>query len=211
MKKTSVMIEVSEELYDKIVYPYKKKKSFGKLVVQLLDAYLKNDAIYSYINGSLDGLEGEATDKLLKDLDAMASSLSMLDALHNEADSVISNGQKVFNNVNVVKEDTVNEQEVQEIDTHSDDLVSREEVEKIIEDRLNDILNKLHLDTVGGSSSSNVNTPIDRDIVHTTDTSVQTDNRTYIDNILNTEKESTPEEEAFAEDALNDLLSSIGL
>lgn len=96
MKKTNAMIEVSDAVYEDIVMPFKKKKSFGKLITMLLEAYATNDSIYSYINGAMDGLENEATEELLKDLNSMAESLSMLGALNSEAESVIDNGQRVF-------------------------------------------------------------------------------------------------------------------
>lgn len=96
MKKTNVMIEVSDDLYSEIVEPYKKKKGFGKLVVQLLEAYRTNDSIYSYINGAMDELETEATEELLKDLNNMAQSLNMMGVLHNQAEVVIDEGQRAF-------------------------------------------------------------------------------------------------------------------
>ena len=96
MKKTNVMIEVTEEIYDSVVNPYKKKKSFGRLIVMLLEAYAYNDSIYSYINGAMDGIEDQATEELLKDLNSMAESLSMFSAYCDQMESVLDNCQKAF-------------------------------------------------------------------------------------------------------------------
>lgn len=96
MKKTNVMIEVSEELYDSVVLPYKKKKSFGRLVVQLLEAYAENDAVYSYINGTMDELDDKVMDGLLSDLNNMSQSLSMMSFLENEMEATLDNGTKTF-------------------------------------------------------------------------------------------------------------------
>jgi len=96
MKKQNIMIEVSDEIYESVVTPYKKRKSFGKLVVQLLEAYAYNDVIYSYVNGTMDGLENEAMADLQQDLNKMAESLGMLGMLDSEAESVINNGERDF-------------------------------------------------------------------------------------------------------------------
>jgi len=96
MKKTNVMIEVSEDLYDEVVHPYKKQKGFGKLVVQLLEAYRTNDSIYSYINGTMDKLEDEATQELIKDLNSMTQSLNMFGTFQNQAEVIIDEGQRTF-------------------------------------------------------------------------------------------------------------------
>ena len=97
MKRTNVMIEISDEVYEKVVLPYKAKKQFGKLMCMLLEAYATNDSIYSYINGAIDDIEDEAANELLKDLNYMSQSLSMFGALGQQAETVIYNGQKAFN------------------------------------------------------------------------------------------------------------------
>lgn len=99
MKKTSVLIEVSEDLYQDIVEPAKKSKSFSKLVVKLLEAYWENDSIYSYINGSLDGLREEENEELLKSLNSMQESLSMIDVLGNQAETLMEEGLGTFSDI----------------------------------------------------------------------------------------------------------------
>ena len=134
VKKTNLMIEVTDELYNEIVEPYKKRKSFGKLVVQLLEAYRTNDKIYSYINGTIDGLEDEATDELIKDLNSMAQSLSMFGALQNQAEANIDEGVKAFNDFgNRASSDR------DKYTTSSSEVLTRDDVVGIVNDSVSDI------------------------------------------------------------------------
>ena len=136
MKKTNILIEVSDDLYEDIVEPAKKSKTFSKLVVKLLEAYRENDSIYSYINGSLDGLREEENEELLKSLSNMANSLSMLDALSSQAESMVDEGVRAFSEYNtVVKEPSIEGvlplASVVEENKNSNSL-TREEVEEIV-------------------------------------------------------------------------------
>lgn len=99
LKKTNILVEVSDDLFSEVVEPYKKRKGLGRLVVQLLEAYRSNDSIYSYINGTLDGLEADDTKELLKNLSDMSESLSMLGIMQEEAEVVIDEGQRSFNDI----------------------------------------------------------------------------------------------------------------
>lgn len=135
------MIEVSEDLYNEVVEPYKKKKGFGRLVVQLLEAYRTNDSIYSYINGTMDGLENEATEELLKDLNNMAQSLSMFGVLHNQAEVVIDEGQRAFNDFgNQAKEDNSKFESPKE---EAKETLTKEDVVSIVNDSISDIKSML--------------------------------------------------------------------
>lgn len=145
MKKTNVMIEVSEDLYNEVVEPYKKKKGFGKLVVQLLEAYRTNDSIYSYINGTMDGLENEATEELLKDLNNMAQSLNMFGVLHGQAEVVIDEGQRAFNDFgNKAKED-INKFSDAGVSPKEEpkETLTKEDVVSIVNDSISDLKSML--------------------------------------------------------------------
>ena len=136
MKKTNILIEVSDDLYKDIVEPAKKSKTFSKLVVKLLEAYRENDSIYSYINGSLDGLREEENEELLKSLSNMANSISMLDALSSQAESMVDEGVRTFNEYSTeVKEPSIEGvlplASVVEENKNSNSL-TREEVEEIV-------------------------------------------------------------------------------
>lgn len=143
MKKTNVMIEVSDDLYYEIVEPYKKRKGFGKLVVQLLEAYRNNDQIYSFINGTMDGLEDEATNELLRDLNSMADSLSMFGALQNQAEVTIDEGKRAFDSfADTAYEDRgrfTSEQYNKEESKPNQGGLTREDVVNIVNDSLTDV------------------------------------------------------------------------
>lgn len=140
MKKTNVMIEVSDDLYNDIIEPYKKRKSFGRLVVHLLEAYRSNDAIYSFINGAIDGLENESQQELLKDLNSMTQSLNMMGLLQSQAEVVIDEGQRAvdefssqakkdLNNFNMPKDEK--------------GILTRDDVISIVNDSVSDIRDML--------------------------------------------------------------------
>lgn len=143
MKKTNVMIEVSEDLYNEIVEPYKKRKGFGKLVVQLLEAYRTNESIYSYINGTIDGLESEATEELLKDLNNMAQSLNMFGVYQNQAEVVIDEGQRAFNEFSNQARKDSSRFEASPREKSEDKPLTKEDVISIVNDSVSDMKNML--------------------------------------------------------------------
>ena len=140
MKKTNVMIEVSEDLYDEVVHPYKKQKGFGKLVVQLLEAYRTNDSIYSYINGTMDQLQDEATQELLKDLNNMTQSLNMFGAYQSQAEVVIDEGQRAFDSFGERAMDDSTKFTPKEKEKES---LTREDVVNIVNDSMSEIKDML--------------------------------------------------------------------
>lgn len=140
MKKTNVMIEVSEDLYDEVIHPYKKQKGFGRLVVQLLEAYRTNDSIYSYINGTMDKLEDEATKELLKDLNSMTQSLNMFGVLQNQAEVVIDEGKRAFDSFG---EQATNDKDKYSINEDKENSVTREDVVNIVNDSVSEIKDML--------------------------------------------------------------------
>lgn len=131
MKKTSVMIEVSDDLYNDVIEPYKKKKGLGKLIVHLLEAYYTNESIHSYINGIVDGIENESTESLMNDLANMTQSLNMLGVLESQAATVMSDGARAFNDI-----------KVENVNPPTESL-TREDVIKIVDSSVSDIKNML--------------------------------------------------------------------
>lgn len=190
MKKTNVMIEVTDDIYEDIVAPFKKKKSFGKLITMLLEAYANNDSIYSYINGAMDGLENEATEELLKDLNSMAESLSMLGALSSEAEAVIDNGQRAFDDFSTKA--TEDAKKVKETNG-----ISREDVVEIVEDSVSEIKDMLkQLLSNGVTVNSTINTPKSEEKVP---------EEKYV------AEEISKEDEEKAQNALASLMGSLGM
>lgn len=194
--KTNVMVEVDEKLYQDVILPYKQKKSFGKLVVQLLYAFYENDAIYSYINGIMDDIEGEASEELMKNLQDMVQSLNNIGMMQNEAEAVIENGKDDFENWgNNEKEETTNEP--------VEKSVTKEEVVEIVNDSLKDIKEMLNtIISKGVSVNGEVSNKGDEDTETKTSSGVRTPGRVV-------EREGTAEEEEEAKNAMANLLDSL--
>lgn len=143
MKKTNVMIEVSDDLYNDIIEPYKKRKSFGRLVVHLLEAYRSNDAIYSYINGEIDGLENESQQELLKDLNSMTQSLNMMGLLQSQAEVVIDEGQRVVDEFGSQAKKDLNNFNMSKNEKDEKGTLTRDDVISIVNDSVSDIRDML--------------------------------------------------------------------
>ena len=88
MRNVSVMFEVSEEVYDNIVTPFKKSKMLGKLMASLLTGYLEDDDIREYIDEEIEGMHKEG----------MQESLAAMGIFSGEAKSNMERGEKYFRN-----------------------------------------------------------------------------------------------------------------
>lgn len=218
MKKTNVMIEVPEDVYDEVVVPFKQKKSFGKLVAQLLCAYYSNDSIYSYINGTFDELENEATEELLKDLNSMTQSLGIMGMFASQAEAVIENGQKEFEEVG-----SRTEKDIKEYSSSLDGkgVLTREDVKDIVNESISDIRDMLQSILSGGAVKEvreNVveETKVSDDVYPTYETRVDSENvfveEVNTSSVDDVEDEVYPseEEERKASEALASLMGSLG-
>ena len=183
------MIEVSEDLYNEVVEPYKKKKGFGRLVVQLLEAYRTNDSIYSYINGTMDGLENEATEELLKDLNNMAQSLNMFGVLHGQAEVVIDEGKRAFDDFsNQANEDVgkFSGASVPPRQEEAKETLTKEDVVSIVNDSISDIKDMLKELMI--NSNKPVSEPVVEKVQEVVETKISSNLATAV-----TEKNTSPE------------------
>lgn len=98
MKKTNILIEVSDELYDNVVYPMKRQKRFSKLVVMLLEGYYSNDYINAYIDGSVDVDTKAGIDALDSVLNDMKSTISLMGMNTSELEQNTNEGLDLFSN-----------------------------------------------------------------------------------------------------------------
>lgn len=212
MKKTNVMIEVSEDLYNEIVEPYKKRKGFGKLVVQLLEAYRTNESIYSYINGTIDGLESEATEELLKDLNNMAQSLNMFGVYQNQAEVVIDEGQRAFNEFSIQARKDSSRFEASPREKSEDKPLTKEDVISIVNDSVSGMKNMLEELLKRGTVSA----PVVEKVQEAVETKIHVGlSEAITEPIASSNNESSfmprevsKEEEDFANDAFASLLGS---
>lgn len=234
MKKTNVMIEVSEELYDSVVLPYKKKKSFGRLVVQLLEAYAENDAVYSYINGTMDELDDKVMDGLLSDLNNMSQSLSMMSFLENEMEATLDNGTKTFEEFkeNVSEDiDSFNKATNGEFNTGNakeeskkDSSLSEEDIRGIVNESVKDALSEALASILGGQvnpsvavnpsvsdsiSESVVSRVAEASKLSEEDSMVEAEESITFENGMHNVEAISEEDKEEAQDALGSLLGSI--
>lgn len=92
MRNVNVMIEVDDDLYTKVVEPYKKAKKFTELIKILLSGYLKDEYIGRYVEGTQDILKQKSSDSLMDALDTMRESLASLSFLNEEAGNIVEEG-----------------------------------------------------------------------------------------------------------------------
>lgn len=96
MKKVSVMLEVDDTIYDHIVYPRRKEKTFSKLVASLLQGYASDNYVKAYAENTLNDLKKASVSALEGTIDEMQQSLSSLGLFTDELKSGIEYGQQYF-------------------------------------------------------------------------------------------------------------------
>lgn len=211
MKKTNVMIEVTDELYEEIINPLKKQRSFGKLVVQLLEAYRSNESIYSYINGTIDKLDNEANEELLKDLNNMTQSLNMLGVLQEQVAVTINEGSREFNAYSEKAKNDSNKFSMSE-GKESQEVLTRDDVVKIVDDSVSDIKKMLQelieRGTVPQPVAKQVEEVVENKMNENVSRVVVKEDNDYIP-MTYAEKEISNEDEELAKNALSSLMDSL--
>lgn len=86
------MVDVSEEVYDTVVVPFKKSRKFSELINSLLTGYLKDNYVASYVEGTLDTLKNESARSLDEAIESMNQSFAMVGMLADEASDMMSSG-----------------------------------------------------------------------------------------------------------------------
>ena len=95
-RKTNVMVEFSEEVYDSLVEPMKKNKSFSKLVAALIEGYINDSYVRAYADDTLYDLKRASVDAFNESLDSMSESLSNMGLYTDELESTAMMGKKKF-------------------------------------------------------------------------------------------------------------------
>lgn len=102
MRKVNIMVEVSDDIYDSVVEPFKKSKKFAKLIQSLLEGYYKDDYIALFVEGSLDAALVESRSSFEDVMKSMKDSLAVMSMMENEASSMMEQGIEAVK----IKEDT---------------------------------------------------------------------------------------------------------
>lgn len=98
MKKINVLTEVEEDIYDAVVLPHKKTKSFSRLIATLLRGYMENAYVKAYAEGTLDEVETESVNALDSIISDMQGSLATMGVFTNELKNATQEGVEVFSN-----------------------------------------------------------------------------------------------------------------
>lgn len=96
MRRTSVMLEFSDEVYDNIVEPMKKNKSFSKLLATLTEGYLNDGYIRAFADDNLESMRKAAVDSFSKSIDSMMGSLSNMGLFTDELEATATDGKERF-------------------------------------------------------------------------------------------------------------------
>ena len=96
MKKTSILIEVDDTVYDLVVAPHKRAKTFSKLAATLLQGYIENDYIRSYAEDTLETMHKASVDALDDILGDMSNSLANMGLYTNELKNTAEDGVNTF-------------------------------------------------------------------------------------------------------------------
>ena len=147
MKKTNVFLEIDDKVYNAVVEPHKRSKTFSKLIAALLNGYINDEYVRAYGDEMVDDLRRASVDSLDEALESMHGSLANMGLFTDELQMVNSKGNKYFSKkkdefeskaVSVDKESTResssegNNKEIQEL---------QEEVSNL-EDKLSSVLDQ---------------------------------------------------------------------
>lgn len=124
MRRTNVFIDVEDDVYDLVVSPHKKAKSFSRLMASLLQGYIEDEYIRSYGDGTLHDMRKASVDSLDSIIGTMTESLSNFGLFTDELEVSNNKGKELFNSKKSKQEDIVSKH-VSDIKEESE-LVNKE-------------------------------------------------------------------------------------
>lgn len=95
-RNISILVKVSDSVYDMVVLPHKRSKTFAKLMATLLQGYIENDYIRSYAEGTLDEMHRASVDALDDVLGEMHQSLQSMGFYTDELKNTTTMGKEIF-------------------------------------------------------------------------------------------------------------------
>lgn len=95
-KRVSVMFEVSDEVYDNLVNPFKKSKMLSKLMSTLLTGYLECQEVRDYVDVEIEGMHKASVDVVSNLMQGMQESLAAMGIYTDEAKSLSDQGKSYF-------------------------------------------------------------------------------------------------------------------
>lgn len=136
------MVDVSEEVYDTIVEPYKRNKKFSKLIETLLLGCMENDGVAEYVESKFSSYYKQANHAFNGAVGSMMSSLAMVGIMADTASEMMEDGKravKLDDGVKVIngpspekpEEDAKLEKEIKELSRENQD--TREKLQEVTE------------------------------------------------------------------------------
>lgn len=95
-KKVNVMAEVSQEVYDTVVVPHKRSKTFTSVIETLIEGYYSNVYIRSFVDDSLEGEQQQSSDVLNEIINNMHQGLANMGVYTDEMKSNSQDGIDAF-------------------------------------------------------------------------------------------------------------------
>ena len=136
MRRTSVLLEFSDEVYDVVVEPMKKNKSFSKLVATLIEGYLSDGYVRAYAEDNLENMRKAAVDSFSKSIDSMSESLSNMGLFTDELDTTSQSGVSIFNKR---AEKEREELDSEGIKKHNNDFVEKDKKFEEVNERIDSL------------------------------------------------------------------------
>lgn len=96
MRRTNILLEFSDEVYDTLVEPLKKNKAFTKLVTTLIDGYMSDSYIRAYADDTLDGMRNKAVSSFNESIASMNETLSEMGLVTDELEANSLSGRDMF-------------------------------------------------------------------------------------------------------------------
>ena len=96
MRRTSVMIEVDDEVYASVVEPLKRNKSFAKLISSLLNGYISDGYIRAFVDDGLEEVRKAVVGSFAESVGEMESVLANMGLFTDELNAHSQAGYSKF-------------------------------------------------------------------------------------------------------------------
>lgn len=131
MRRTNVFLEVEDRVYDVVIEPHKKAKTFSKLVAALLKGYIEDEYVRAYGDELVEDLKKASVDSLDDVLGSMQESLATMGLFTDELQMVNNKGSKIFSKKVEEHQKEFNKSEEFAKETFREDTRLKEENEKL--------------------------------------------------------------------------------
>lgn len=96
MRTINAFLEVDDKVYNLVVEPHKKAKTFSKLMASLLKGYIEDEYVRAYGNSTVDDMKKASVDSLDDAINGMTESLMNLGMFTDELKLTSAKGLKEF-------------------------------------------------------------------------------------------------------------------